>query len=44
LVGQLVTISTMEKPFPSIWFRKAFLMAFLVLITFCGVLQLVRSR
>ena len=29
LVGQLVTISTMEKPFPSIWFRKAFLMAFL---------------
>ena len=44
LVGQPVTISTMEKPLPSSWFWKAFRMAFFVFMTLAGVLQLVRSR
>ena len=44
LVGQLVTISTMEKPLPSSWFWKALRMACLVLFTLAGVLQLVRTR
>ena len=32
LVGQVERTSTMEKPLPSIWFWKAFLMAFLASI------------
>ena len=42
LVGQAETTSTREKPLPSIWFWKAFLMAFLAFRTFLTLLTATR--
>ena len=43
LVGQAETTSTREKPLPSIWFWKAFLMALPAAFTFLTLLTATRA-
>ena len=43
LVGQVESTSTSEKPLPSSWFWKAFLMAFLAARMFLTLLTATRS-